>query len=58
MKFYKRLYGSTTSQFGLPPRCLLRFSYRVVDANKAQVVTIKLNPYLIDGEDRAKLVVR
>jgi len=59
MKFYKRLYGIDNLAVRVTASgALLRFSYRVVDANKAQVVNDKnLNPYLIDERTGAKLVV-
>ena len=59
MKFYKRLYGIDNLAVRVTASgALLRFSYRVVDANKAQVVNDKnLTPYLIDERTGAKLVV-
>jgi hypothetical protein len=59
MKFYKRLYGIDNLAVRVTASgALLRFSYRVVDANKATVVNDKtLPPYLIDEKTGAKLVI-
>jgi hypothetical protein len=59
MKFYQRLYGIDDLAVRVTASgALLRFSYRVVDANKAKMVNDKtLPPYLIDERTGTKLVV-